>query len=298
LRSGNSFEEMAQSLGFATPTVYKTLHELVQTIHDPLVDAFITSAANSPLVADAAFSDCGLIVDAKVQERGRPVGVYEQTQEYFSGKHHFHCLKSQVVTNRSGLALNVVAGVRGSVHDFKLFNENLASLEAFILSHPDEPTGILGDKAYIGPIASGVVRLTTPFRRPPHGRLSQEEVHWNRLLSRKRVVVENFFGRMCAKFQIIVRRCRYEDQLYPTVFRICCALINYNIRPNGGSPLTKDDADFRRKEETRAILVYGLRDRTGETGENGANGPQVRDAQPGGESDSDEDSIPDGDGSE
>jgi hypothetical protein len=47
-QSGNPFDAIAQSLGFVTPTVYETLHDLVQTIHDPFLDAFIPSSADSP----------------------------------------------------------------------------------------------------------------------------------------------------------------------------------------------------------------------------------------------------------
>jgi hypothetical protein len=67
---------------------------------------------------------------------------------YYSGKHRHYCLKSQVITNREGLAVHIVAGVPGAKHDFQLFQENLAAVEELVAAHPGEPTHILADKGY------------------------------------------------------------------------------------------------------------------------------------------------------
>jgi hypothetical protein len=61
-------------------------------------------------------------------------------------REQFHCLKVQVVTNRSDVALHVGAGVPGAKHDFKLFQGSLRDVEALITDHAGEPTAILEDK--------------------------------------------------------------------------------------------------------------------------------------------------------
>jgi hypothetical protein len=86
-------------------------------------------------------------VDATVQDRGPPVGRYEDAQKYFSGKHHIYCLKSQVVTNREGLAVHVVAGVPGVQHDLRLFRDYVREIEDLVAMHEGESCHILAARA-------------------------------------------------------------------------------------------------------------------------------------------------------
>jgi hypothetical protein len=234
IRTANSMATIAQSLRICEDTLYRRIRELIHLVHDPLVNQFITGCANAPFTAGEAFPGCGLIVDATVQYRGRPVGRYEEARKYLSGKHRLFCLKSQVITNRSGCALHIVAGIPGSIHDFHLFKDNLKSVEDLIAGHRGEPCGILADMGYIGPLDSTTVKLTTPHKTPPRGYLTPQQTHANRVLSSERVIIENFFGRLSAKFNLMVRRWAFEDDVYPPVFRICCALTNFDIRFDGG----------------------------------------------------------------
>jgi hypothetical protein len=148
-----------------------------------------------------------------------------------------YCLKAKVITNRPGIALHVVSGVPGAKHDFKLFQDSLLEMEARIADHAGKPTAILADNGYVGHIDAESVRLVTPHRSPPGGSLHQAQTRENQVLSRHRVVVENYFGRLAAKFKILVYRWDHEDALYTSIFTIYCALSNCDIRPDGGSPL-------------------------------------------------------------
>jgi hypothetical protein len=97
-------------------------------------------------------------------------------------------------------------------------------------------------------------------RQPPSGYLSQEEVRHNRRLSHHRVIVENFFGRLCAKFHIMVRRWAFGEQLHPAVFRICCAFVNLDMLRPGGA-LRAGDGILYRKALTRATAKALVRER-------------------------------------
>jgi hypothetical protein len=76
-------------------------------------------------VSGSDYRSYGLAVDATVQKRGRPAASFEEARRYFSEKHWIFYLESRVVTNRQALALHVVTGVPGLVHDLVLFRSTI-----------------------------------------------------------------------------------------------------------------------------------------------------------------------------
>lgn len=266
LRTGNSLELVATGFELKKATVDRTVKEVARVATPISVDRFITRQARMPFPAQEDFADCGLVVDARVQDRGRPVGTQLEAKSYYSGKHHLYCLKSQVVTNRDGLAVLVDAGVRGATHDLTLFRQGVRGVEALIDAHPGEPCKILADKAYIGDSGSPRVVLVTPIKKEPGLFLTAAQLTYNRIHARNRIVVENFFGRLTAKFSITLYRWAGDVSLYPTVFLACCALVNFDLRPDGGSPLRRDDGHFYRRCVTREILEAIDRERAGHPG--------------------------------
>jgi hypothetical protein len=161
-------------------------------------------------------------------------------------------LKSQVLTNRGGFAVLVHAGIPGAQHDLSLLRRTLPDIEQLIMAHPGQPCEILADKAYIGDIGSRVVRLVTRQKQLPNRFLNSDQVRDNNPLSHHRVVIENFFGRLSGKFRIIIGRWAFLEEFYPKIFRVCCALVNFDIlRPGGG--LRPEDAVFYRKALTGVI---------------------------------------------
>jgi hypothetical protein len=260
LRTGSSINMIAAGFNLRQETLHKRMLEVVKLIETPLTARYLDEMAKAPFHGDDDFGGCGLVVDATVQNRGRPAGQFADVVKYFSGKHRLYCLKSQVVVNRSGFAVLVHAGLLGSQHDLAVFRQTLPDVERLVRAHPGEPCHILADKGYIGEIASQWVHLVTPVRQPQNGYLGQEEIRHNRVLSRQRVIVENFLGRLSAKFHIMVRRWAFSEQLYPSVFRICCALVNFDmLRPRGA--LRAGDGTFYRKALTRAIAKALVRER-------------------------------------
>jgi hypothetical protein len=118
LRSANPIDQIATHFDLRSPMLYKHLNKLALAVHGPLATKFITDLPEQPLrVTGSDYRSYGLVVDVTVQKRVQPVAAFEEARRYFSGKHRIYCPKSQVVTNRHGVALHVVAGVPGSVHD-------------------------------------------------------------------------------------------------------------------------------------------------------------------------------------
>jgi hypothetical protein len=124
--------------------------------------------------------------------------------------------------------------VPGAKHDFQLFRENLAAVEELVAAHPGEPTHILADKGYVGDVGSGTVVLVTPRRARANQPLGGRERGRNAALSRSHVAVENYFGRLQGTFGILAHRWAFGEVLYPGMFRVCCALANFDLRPDGG----------------------------------------------------------------
>lgn len=176
LRSAEPIDKIAIAFNIKTPTLYKKLHGVARDVHAVLVSEYIDGEwAQEHLRSGEQFPECGLVVDATVQKRGRPVGSFEEAKKYFSGKHWIYCLKSQVVTNRDGLAMHVVAGVPGAKHDLALFREHAEELATLVESRPREPTAILADKGYIGYHGPPHLELVTPHKQARRRNLTKEQ---------------------------------------------------------------------------------------------------------------------------
>ena len=132
-----------------------------------------------------------LFFDATERPTRRP---QEGQREYYSGKKKRHTIKNQVVTTRRtkppgpGLEpqkLRIAAvcpSSPGSVHDKKLYDR------ARVVGPPDARR--TGDTAYIG------TPLETPTRKPRGGELTAAQKEANRVVSRRRIVVEHGIGKM------------------------------------------------------------------------------------------------------
>jgi hypothetical protein len=139
--------------------------------------------------------------------------------------------------------LHVVAGGLGSVHDLALFRSTVTELEELVASKPNEPTKLLADKGYIGFTDPPILQLMTPYKKPRNGVLSQAQLAANKKLDSALVIIENYFGRPSNRFLIMVRRWGFEEQFYPAIFKIYCALANYDILAGEGGSLRMQEGD-------------------------------------------------------
>jgi hypothetical protein len=132
-----------------------------------------------------------LFFDATERPTRRPA---QGQREFYSGKKKRHTIKNQVVTARrtkppgpgvKPQKLRIAAVCEsspGSVHDKKLYDR------ARVVGPPDARR--TGDTAYIG------TGLETPSRKPKGAELTGAQKAANRVVSRRRIVVEHGIGKM------------------------------------------------------------------------------------------------------
>lgn len=212
----------------------------LQTVGPKLISEFITNQAeNCDIVADDDFPTCGYIVDATVQQINQPSLEWEESSKYFSGKHSMYCLKSQVIVTLKGLAVHVATSYKGSVHDKVIFDETIDDFKESVVSfHDGEPEQIMADKGYQDSQSQYIV---SPIKGSFYT-LSPQDLSYNEKLSKIRIIVENFFGRLKCRYKIIGTKYRGSHAYYELFFKTCCALVNFEIIY--GHPLRDEDHDF------------------------------------------------------
>lgn len=232
------------------------LKTYIPKLLEVLEKKFITDIAETcSIEEDDYFKDCGYVVDATVQPIEIPKSSYEAKKPYFSGKHGVYCFKSQVIVTFQGIAVHIITGIEGGKHDKTVFDDSIQDFTTKVLSHhEDEPTKILGDKGYQDQTCD---ILVTPFKGELLD-LEDTELEHNENLGKKRVIVENYFGRLKSRYGITKDTYRSDYSMYPSFFLICCALINFEI-VFCGHPLRNSDSVYYVKLVTKMMKDAQLR---------------------------------------
>ncbi|DAZ99638.1 TPA: hypothetical protein N0F65_001875 [Lagenidium giganteum] len=158
------------------------------------------------------------------------------TDRYFSGKHWQYGFKLECAVAYPGVAVHVSKHYPGSVHDTTIVLENLATHRKLLaktdedgavadyrelaLEYPDQHI-MLVDKRYVG--APNHMRCIHP-KKGSAATLSREDVALNQRISSDRVIVENYFGRVCSLWKVLAATYKWQEDRYDQVSRLCFAL--------------------------------------------------------------------------
>ncbi|KAF4031214.1 DDE superfamily endonuclease [Phytophthora infestans] len=82
-----------------------------------------------------------------------------------------------------------------------------------------------------------------PQKKPCNGELTSNELAHNARVSSGRVLVENFFGRVCLLCRIMHSTFKWSESSFDSFARTCFALPNFHTDIN---PLRVDDGRFYR----------------------------------------------------
>jgi len=149
-------------------------------------------------------------------------------EDYFNRK-HFYSYVVQGVVDSSGLYMSVSTGYPGSMHDARILrlselydaaeNEQILMEPTFDINGTVLRPLILGDTAY--PLKTWLLR---PFK--DNGALDQHQRHYNKELSKARVVVEHAFGHTKNRWRILQKRLDDQSDRVPDTIIACCVLHN------------------------------------------------------------------------
>ncbi len=219
LRQHWTMQGIAECIGCAESTVCNYIHEMLPYIRAELPASLLeqwqqecTSVERAELEAWLAELPVGeLLVDTWEQPIPKPQDKDEQ-EAYYSGKQKRHTRKNQIISLPNGTDIvDVVLGEKGPRNDGKLLEQTQAEL-------PDD-LSFLGDKAYVGQR-----NTTTPFKKPPGGKLTQTQKDFNKQVSQKRVYVEHVI-RTVKIFRIAKEEFRMRARRYEQVIGCVCGLV-------------------------------------------------------------------------
>ena len=137
----------------------------------------------------------------------------------------------QAVVDHEYIFRDVCIGWPGSVHDARVFansaifkkinDDKILDKEGLtrVIMGRDIPICILGDSAY--PLQTWLMK---PFANS--GTLTHDQQHFNYRLSHARIVVENAFGRLKARWRRLSKKNDMSIEHIPTIICACCILHN------------------------------------------------------------------------
>jgi transposase len=107
----------------------------------------------------------------------------------------------------------------GSKHDFQLFKEDGSEIA--------ERIRILADAGYQG-LAELHENCQTPFKKSKYHPLTQKEKQRNRVLARKRILIEHIFRKLKV-FRILSERYRNRRKRFALRFNLIAAIYNLEL---------------------------------------------------------------------
>ena len=232
----------------ATPCEYRTIAHLfgvsrsavcviVQECCEVIVRDLLTSYIKVP-----TGNDMQKVVDGFESRWGFPqcVGAIDGSHipiaapalnhtDYYNRKGWYSMLV-QAVVDHDYLFRDICVGWPGSVHDARVFansmlyrriteDDLIAKGGTRTLLGNTVPVNIIGDAAY--PLETWLMK---PFT--DNGSLTEEEKCFNYRLSRARMVVENAFGRLKARWRRLMKKNDMHTEHIPNVISACCVLHN------------------------------------------------------------------------
>ena len=192
LHHGQTFKQIGESMDLTHSCVQTAIASIWDPLTTVLFETYIPPTPYSyncneifehyPEAVGAV--DATLIMIRKPKERA-------EDQEYYSGKHRRHGVKLQIMVAPDGMCVHYGGTLPGARHDFFLFEQSTLAMD---LRRPKTlPNGdvimerpqLLADSGYQGirTVYSGGV---IPFKKPPGGRLTDEQRLENIKISKDR----------------------------------------------------------------------------------------------------------------
>ncbi len=179
-----------------------------------------TKRLQTPEEVEQYFPGFLAFVDCTEQQIPRPVDN-DRKKIFYSGKKKRHAIKNQLVVNNRGLIIHKMGHKKGRKHDYDIYKNN----------HPVIPKQVVtvADLGYQGMEKDYPDQLSSlPCKKRYQEELSQEEKEYNKIHSKKRIVIEHAICRL-KKYRILNDVFRNKLKKYDKITDIVAGLVNYRI---------------------------------------------------------------------
>src|SRR6185437_11935214 len=180
----------------------------------------ITKRLKTPEEVERYFPGFMAFTDCTEQQIPRPVDKIRRKM-YYSGKKKMYTVKNQLVVNNYGYIIHKADHKKGHRHDYNINKKN----------HPVTPKDVVNvyDLGYLGVEKDFPEQLSAlPYKKKRNSELSAEEKDYNKLHSKKRIVIEHT---ICRLKKSMVQSDIFRNKLkkYDGISDIVAGLINYRI---------------------------------------------------------------------
>ena len=231
LSTGTEYRVLGHLFGVSRSSVCCIVKQVCTAIVKVLMKRYIKFPVGQALneVVDGFkdtwdFPNCGGAIDGCHIPMAAPVEFHTD----FYNRKGWYSMIIQAVADHKYHFTDIHTGWPGSVHDARVFANSpiyKKGMEGLLFSNltkkvcdKDLPVVLLGDSAY--PLLSWLMK---PF---PHGSLSHDQQNYNYQLSRARIVIENAFGRLKARWRCLIKRLDVKPENVAIVITTCCVLHN------------------------------------------------------------------------
>ncbi len=180
----------------------------------------ITKRLKTPEEVEKYLPGFMAFIDCTEQQIPRPKDN-KKRDAYYSGKKKRHTIKNQITVNNRGYILHKIRHKKGRKHDYDVYKNN----------HPVIPKQVIivVDLGYLGIETDFPEQLfALPYKKKRNQFLSQEEKEYNKIHSKKRIIVEHIISRL-KKYRIMSDIFRNKLRKYNRISDIVAGLVNYRI---------------------------------------------------------------------
>ncbi|MEK6616836.1 MAG: transposase family protein [Bacteroidota bacterium] len=249
----DQWSRMGAIFGVSKTHIHHIVHALLDKVATVLKDLFIVPISHKEQ-ADAKalfpnFPQVSAVTDSTVQRTSKPVGSFDEARKHWYAKAKVYGIKSLTFHACNGALVAAFPGHPAAISDVTLFRkpEVLSEVRLIVAKAPGEGPAdelypewaIMADLGFQG--IQYNVRAVLPNKKRPHTELLSAEKAHNTRLAKRRIIIENFYGRLKRKFRIMNACFTHNKDVYPLVFICCVSLINFDISRR---PLRRSEAEF------------------------------------------------------
>ena len=263
MKSGETFENFAKGwMNLSSAAIlHNSIKRATSVVLSALKEKWWENRIRPQLITLQGYEDSALIIDSTTIRVKRPSGSFEDSQALFDSKNHCYGVKKEVavMSSKPHYALFVGNKYTGATNDYKIHKEisdsyltylKKTQLELNLINNQEEYWGVLVDKGYIGPAIDTIYKRVHPKK----GKVEETQHEENVAISKARVHVERFFGRMKTLWANTVKF-RYDLECFDDLFDLSVLLTNEHIKSI--EDLKEKDKDFfdglKMREEDQVI---------------------------------------------